>query len=136
MKLLRFGEKGKEKPGILDQNKKIRDLSGHINDFDSKNINFANLEKIKKIDLNSLPIIDSSTRIGSCIATPGKFLAVGLNFSDHAKEVKSNLPKEPMIFSKATSCIIGPYDDIVIPRNSTQLDWEVEIAFVIGKEAE
>ena len=135
MKLLRFGEKGKEKPGILDQNKKIRDLSGHIDDFDSKNINFANLEKIKKIDLNSLPIIDSSTRIGSCIATPGKFLAVGLNFSDHAKEVKSNLPKEPMIFSKATSCIIGPYDDIVIPRNSTQLDWEVEIAFVIGKEA-
>ena len=135
MKLLRFGEKGKEKPGILDQNKKIKDLSGYIDDFDSKNINFANLEKIKKLDLNSLPAIDSNTRIGSCIATPGKFLAVGLNFSDHAKEVKSNLPKEPMIFSKATSCIIGPYDDIIIPRNSTQLDWEVEIAFVIGKEA-
>ena len=135
MKLLRYGDLGKEKVGALDQNNEIRDLSDFISDLDPKNINFDNLEKLNKVDLQAQKLISKTTRIGSCINKPGKFLAVGLNFSDHAKETGSALPKEPMIFSKATSCLNGPYDDIIIPKNSTHLDWEVEIAFVVGKEA-
>ena len=135
MKLLRYGDLGKEKVGALDQNNEIRDLSDFISDLDPKNINFDNLEKLNKVNLQAQKLISKTTRIGSCINKPGKFLAVGLNFSDHAKETGSALPKEPMIFSKATSCLNGPYDDIIIPKNSTHLDWEVEIAFVVGKEA-
>ena len=135
MKLLRYGDLGKEKVGALDQNNEIRDLSDFISDLDPKNINFDNLEKLNKVDLQTQKLVSKTTRIGSCINKPGKFLAVGLNFSDHAKETGSALPKEPMIFSKATSCLNGPYDDIIIPKNSTHLDWEVEIAFVVGKEA-
>ena len=134
MKLLRCGSLNKEKPAVLDKNGKIRDISSHINDLNPKNINFTNLEKLKKINLESLPEIPSSERIGSCIVNPGKFVAIGLNYSDHAAETGAKIPTEPIVFMKATSCIVGPYDNVVIPKNSKKTDWEVEIAFVVGKE--
>ena len=135
MKLLRCGSLNKEKSAVLDKNGKIRDISSHINDLNPKNISFTNLEKLKKINLESLPEIPSSERIGSCIANPGKFVAIGLNYSDHAAETGAKIPTEPIVFMKATSCIVGPNDDVVIPKNSKKTDWEVEIAFVVGKEA-
>jgi 2-keto-4-pentenoate hydratase/2-oxohepta-3-ene-1,7-dioic acid hydratase in catechol pathway len=135
MKLLRCGSLNKEKPAVLDKNGKIRDISSHINDLNPKNISFTNLEKLKKINLESLPEIPSSERIGSCIANPGKFVGIGLNYSDHAAETGAKIPTEPIVFMKATSCIVGPNDNIVIPKNSKKTDWEVEIAFVVGKEA-
>ena len=134
MKLLRCGSLNKEKPAVLDKNGKIRDISSHINDLNPQNINFTNLEKLKKINLESLPEIPSSERIGSCIVNPGKFVAIGLNYSDHAAETGAKIPTEPIVFMKATSCIVGPNDDVVIPKNSKKTDWEVEIAFVVGKE--
>ena len=134
MKFLRCGDVGKEKPATLDGSGKIRDLSSHIDDFNPENINFLNLEKLKKINLEKLPEISKSTRIGACIAKPGKFIGIGLNFSDHAAEIGAEIPKEPIVFMKASSCISGPNDDIIIPKNSKKSDWEVEIAFVIGKE--
>ena len=135
MKFLRCGNKGKEIPAALDKNGKFRDLSSHISDFNPENLNFNNLEKLKKIDLEKLPEIPNSTRIGSCISKPGKFVGIGLNFSDHAAETGAKIPSEPIVFMKATSCIAGPNDDLIIPKNSKKCDWEVEIAFVIGKEA-
>ena len=135
MKLLRCGKKGNEKPAVLDKNGRIRDLSSHVLDFDPKNLNFKTLEKLEKINLESLPEISKSTRIGSCINQPGKFIGIGLNYSDHAIEYGAKIPTEPIFFMKATSCISGPNDNILIPKNSKKLDWEVEIAFVIGKEA-
>ena len=134
MKLLRCGKKGSEKPAALDKNGKIRDLSSHVDDFDSKNLNFKTLGRLQKINLESLPEIPRRTRIGSCINKPGKFVAIGLNYSDHAAETGAKPPSEPIVFMKATSCIIGPNDDVIIPKNSKKTDWEVEIAFVIGKE--
>jgi 2-keto-4-pentenoate hydratase/2-oxohepta-3-ene-1,7-dioic acid hydratase in catechol pathway len=134
MKLLRCGDVGKEKPAALDKSGKIRDLSSHIDDFNPENINFLNFEKLKKINLEKLPEISQSTRIGACIAKPGKFIGIGLNFSDHAAEIGAEIPKEPIVFMKASSCITGPNDDIIIPKDSKKSDWEVEIAFVIGKE--
>ena len=135
MKLLRCGNKGDEKPAALAKNGKIRDLSSHISDFDPKNINFETLAKLQKIDLETLPEISNSTRISSCIVSPGKFVAIGLNYSDHAAETGAEIPTEPIVFMKATSCIIGPYDNVIIPKKSKKTDWEVEIAFVVGKEA-
>ena len=134
MKFLRCGPLNKEKPAVLDKNGEIRDISSHINDLNPKNISFTNLEKLKKINLESLPEIPSSERIGSCIVNPGKFVAIGLNYSDHAAETGAKIPTEPIVFMKATSCIVGPNDNVVIPKNSKKTDWEVEIAFVIGKE--
>ena len=134
MKLLRCGNKGKEKPAALDKNGKIRDLTTCVTDFDTKNLNFETLAKLQKINLESLPEIQEGTRIGSCINKPGKFVAIGLNYSDHAAETGAKPPSEPIIFMKATSCIVGPNDDVIIPKNSKKTDWEVEIAFVIGKE--
>ena len=134
MKLLRCGKKGSEKPAALDKNGKIRDLSSNVSDFDPENLNFKTLEKLEKINLESLPEISGNTRIGSCINKPGKFVAIGLNYSDHAAETGAKPPSEPIVFMKATSCIIGPNDDVIIPKNSKKTDWEVEIAFVIGKE--
>ena len=135
MKFLRCGNKGKEIPAALDKNGKFRDLSSHISDFNPENLNFNNLEKLKKINLEKLPEIPNSTRIGSCISKPGKFVGIGLNFSDHAAETGAKIPTEPIVFMKATSCIAGPNDDLIIPKNSKKCDWEVEIAFVVGKEA-
>ena len=135
MKLLRCGNKGSEKPAALDKKGKIRDLSSSIRDLDPENLNFETLSKLKKINLESLPEISKSTRIGSCVNRPGKFVAIGLNYSDHAAETGAKPPSEPIGFMKATSCIVGPNDDVIIPKNSKKTDWEVEIAFVVGKEA-
>ena len=133
MKLLRIGEKGKEKPAILDKNNKIRDLSSYIKDFDSDNLTLDAISKFKNINLEELTEINSNYRIGACVKNPGKFIAIGLNYSDHAKETGAKVPSEPIIFSKATSSIVGPNDDILMPKGSKKLDWEVELAFVVGK---
>ncbi len=133
MKLLRVGEKGKEKPAILDKNNKIRDLSSYIKDFDSDNLTIDAISKFKNINLEELTEINSNNRIGACVKNPGKFIAIGLNYSDHAKETGAKVPSEPIIFSKATSSIVGPNDDILMPKGSKKLDWEVELAFVVGK---
>ena len=135
MKLLRVGQKGSEKPAALDAEGKIRDLSTHIKDLNPENLNFEIISKLKDINLTSLPEINSKERIGSCISKPGKFIAIGLNFSDHAAETGAKPPSEPITFMKATSSINGPNDDIQIVSGSKKLDWEVELGLVIGKEA-
>ena len=135
MKLLRYGIKGSEKPAVLDKNGKIRNLSSYVSDFGPENINLETLAKLQKIDFETLPEVSNLQRIGPCIAKPGKFVAIGLNYSDHASETGAEIPTEPIVFMKATSSITGPNDNIVIPKNSKKTDWEVEIAFVIGKEA-
>ena len=135
MKLLRVGIKGKEKPAALDKNGKIRDLSSHIIDLNSDNVNFETIKKLEGLDLEILPEILSSERIGACIHKPGKFIAIGLNYSDHAAESGMDIPSEPIVFMKATSSINGPNDDIEISRDSKELDWEVELGIVIGKDA-
>ena len=134
MKLLRVGDKGKEKPAVLDENSKIRDISSHIKDLNPDYLNFEILSKLKNLDLTKLPEITNSLRIGACINKPGKFVAIGLNYSDHAKETGLKIPSEPIVFMKATSSISGPNDDIIMPKNSIKFDWEVELAFVVGKE--
>ena len=134
MKLLRVGEKGKEKPAILDSNGKIKDLSSVIYDLNPDNLNFETLKKLESVDKSSLPELSSTERIGSCIAKPGKFVAIGLNFSDHAAETGAEPPSEPIVFMKATSSINGPNDDIEIVSGSKKLDWEVELGIIIGKE--
>ena len=134
MKLCRIGEIGNEKPALIDDRGRYRDLSTIINDLDPKNINFDTLNKISKIQMDSLPEINSNERIGSCVANPNKFLGIGLNYKDHALEQNLPIPKEPIIFSKFTSCITGPNDPIIVPKGSTHTDWEVELGFVIGKK--
>tara|TARA_B100000886_G_scaffold312281_1_gene248125 strand:- start:212 stop:1057 length:846 start_codon:yes stop_codon:yes gene_type:complete len=135
MKLLRVGEYGNEVPAIFDDKNKIRNLSSIIKDFNPNNLNFETLDKIKKLDLNSLPLIDDHQRIGSCVTQPANFIAIGLNYKAHAAETKSDAPKEPIVFNKSPNCIIGPNDNVVIPRLSKSLDHEVEIAMVVGKKA-
>ena len=135
MKLLRVGEKGREKPAALDNNGKIRDISSHIKDLNPSALNFETISKIQNIDLSSLPEISSSERIGACITDPGKFVAIGLNYSDHAAETGAAVPTEPIMFMKATSSICGPNDDVEIVSGSKKLDWEVELGIVIGKNA-
>ncbi len=135
MKLLRIGQKGKEKPAILDHDSKIRDLSSLIKDLNPDYLNFDTISKLEDIDPQTLPELSSSDRIGSCITKPGKFVAIGLNFSDHAAETGAESPSEPITFMKATSSINGPNDDIEIVSGSKKLDWEVELGIVIGKEA-
>ena len=134
MKLLRVGKKGKEKPAVLDSNGSIRDLSSYLNDFTPENLNFSIIEKLKAIDLQRLPELSKEERIGPCVSKPGKFVAIGLNYSDHAKEVGAEVPKEPIVFMKANSSVCGPNDDIEIEKNSKKLDWEVELGIIIGKE--
>ena len=134
MKLLRVGQKGKEKPASLDKNGKIRDLSSHFKDLNPEYLNFDVISKLTKIDLEQLPELSKEDRIGSCITNPGKFVAIGLNYSDHAAETGAKVPSEPIVFMKATSSINGPNDNIEISKNSKKLDWEVELGIVIGKE--
>ena len=134
MKLLRVGNKGKEKPAVLDTNSKIRDLSSVIKDLTPDNLTHSTIEKLKSLDLKNLPELSNSERIGSCISKPGKFVAIGLNYSDHAEETGAKVPSEPIVFMKATSCVNGPNDDIEITSYSKKLDWEVELGIVIGKE--
>ena len=135
MKLLRVGNKGKEKPAALDTNSKIRDLSSVIKDLTPDNLTHSTIEKLKSLDLGNLPELSNSERIGSCISNPGKFVAIGLNYTDHAEETGAKVPSEPIVFMKATSCVNGPNDDIEITSYSKKLDWEVELGIVIGKEA-
>ena len=134
MKLLRIGEIGSEKPALLDKENKYRDLSSIIKDFNPDTLNFETLEKIKNTNITKLPVLDSNLRIGACVSKPSKFIGIGLNFKDHAEEQNLPIPKEPIIFSKFTSCITGPNDPIIIPKGSTHTDWEVELGFVIGKK--
>ena len=134
MKLLRVGPKGKEKPAALDKDGKFRDLSAFIKDLNPDHLNFETFSKLKNLELSSLPELNSSDRIGSCITKPGKFIAIGLNFSDHAAETGAETPPEPITFMKATSSINGPNDDIELVSGSKKLDWEVELGLVIGKE--
>ena len=135
MKLLRVGEHGKEITAILDNENKIRDLSNVIKDLNAENLNFENFDKIKKIDVKSLPQLDNNQRIGACVSHPGNFLAIGLNYKAHAEETNSDAPKEPIVFNKSPHSIIGPNDEVIIPKFSNSLDHEVEIAIVIGRRA-
>ena len=135
MKLLRVGNKGKEKSAALDTNSKIRDLSSVIKDLTPDNLTHSTIEKLKSLDLKNLPELSNSERIGSCISNPGKFVAIGLNYLDHAEETGAKVPSEPIVFMKASSCVNGPNDDIEITSYSKKLDWEVELGIVIGKEA-
>ena len=135
MKLLRVGDKGKEKPAAIDNEGKIRDISSHIKDLNPNTLNFETLSKIQNENLSSLPEISSSKRIGPCVTDPGKFVAIGLNYSDHAAETGAAVPTEPIMFMKATSSICGPNDDVEIVSGSKKLDWEVELGIVIGKNA-
>ena len=134
MKFLRVGIKGKEKPATLDKNEKIRDLSSQIKDLSPDNLNFETISKLKNVDLEKLPELSKTDRIGSCIVKPGKFVAIGLNYSDHAAETGAKVPSEPIVFMKATSSINGPNDDIEISSNSKKMDWEVELGIVIGRD--
>ena len=135
MKLLRFGNSGEEKPGIIDKDGNIRDLSDVIDDINGNTISSESLDKLKSLDVSSLPEVTDNPRIGPCVNKVGKFLCIGLNFSDHAAETGLEPPEEPILFSKATSAIIGPNDNVEIPRTSTATDWEVELGVIIGKKA-
>lgn len=135
MKLLRYGPVGQEKPGMLDAAGKIRDLSGTVGDIAGDALSPAALAKLKALDPASLPLVSGTPRIGPCVGAVGKFIAVGLNYSDHAAETGAKTPEEPILFMKATSSIVGPNDTVVIPRKSVKTDWEVELAIVIGTRA-
>ena len=135
MKFLRVGEFGKETPAVLDNENKIRDLSKIIQDFNPQNLNFEILNKIKKTELKSLPQLDNNQRIGACVTKPSNFLAIGLNYKAHAEETNSDAPKEPIVFNKSPNCLIGPNDEVIIPKYSNSLDHEVEIAIIIGRKA-
>lgn len=135
MKLLRYGPAGEEKPGLLDADGGIRDLSGVVSDIAQDTLRPAGLDRIRRLDPGSLPAVSGTPRIGPCVGRVGKFICVGLNYSDHAAESGMPVPAEPIIFMKATSCITGPNDDVVLPRGSLKSDWEVELGVVIGKPA-
>lgn len=135
MKLLRFGAEGHEKPGILDVDGEIRDLSGVIDDIAGEVLGDTGLDQLRRLDLATLPLISGSPRLGPCVGNVGKFICIGLNYADHAAEAGMELPAEPVVFFKATSAIIGPNDTVEIPRNSVKCDWEVELGVIIGKHA-
>jgi ureidoglycolate lyase len=135
MKLLRYGQHGTEKPGILDKSGKVRDLSGQVDDIAGESLTAAGLAKIASIDVESLPVVAEPGRFGPCVSGTGKFICVGLNYADHAAETGAAIPEEPILFMKATSAITGPNDNVIIPRKSKKTDWEVELGIVIGDEA-
>jgi ureidoglycolate lyase len=135
MKLLRYGPRGQEKPGLLDRDGKIRDLSGAIPDIAGEVLSDAGLERLRGLSPSSLPLVEANPRIGPCVGQVGKLVCIGLNYSDHAAESGLTVPPEPVVFMKATSCICGPNDGIEIPRGAEKTDWEVELGLVIGKEA-
>lgn len=132
MKLLRFGAAGKEKPGMVDADGVIRDLSGVVDDIAGATLTPKGLAKLARINPAKLPKVSPRTRIGSCVPQPGNFIAIGLNYADHAAETGAAIPAEPIIFNKAPSCISGPNDNVIIPRDSKKTDWEVELAIIIG----
>ncbi len=135
MKLVRYGAKGKEKPGLIDKEGKLRDLSSVIPDITGETIAPKSLARLKKIKPGSLPLVRGKPRIGSCIANPQKFIAIGLNYSDHAAESGLQVPKEPVVFTKQVSCLSGPFDDVTLPPKSKKSDWEVELGVIIGTKA-
>jgi 2,4-diketo-3-deoxy-L-fuconate hydrolase len=134
MKLLRYGSVGRERPGILDSEGVVRDLSIVVDDIDGAALSPMGLARLRAIDLRSLPKVSNYGRLGACVSRPGKFICIGLNYADHAAETGAAVPTEPVVFLKATSAVSGPNDDIIKPRGSTKLDWEVELALVIGSE--
>ena len=135
MKLLRYGAIGAEKPGLLDDAGILRDLSQHVSDINGDMLDDANIAKLRALDPTSLPIVEGKQRIAPCVGNIGKFLCIGLNYSDHAAETGAEIPKHPILFFKANSAVVGAYDDVMIPRGSTKTDWEVELGVVIGKAA-
>ncbi|MBY0137820.1 ureidoglycolate lyase [Paracoccus yeei] len=135
MKLLRYGPEGQEKPGLLDADGRIRDLSGQVPDIAGDVLTPEGLERLAALDPASLPVVEGSPRIGACVGQVRKFIAIGLNYADHAAESGMAVPSEPVVFSKWTSCIVGPDDDVVLPPGSRKSDWEVELGVVIGKTA-
>ncbi len=135
MKLVRYGPAGKEKPGLIDADGKLRDLSRKVKDINAAALAPAELAKLRKLDPKKLPLVKGKPRIGPCVATPSKFVAIGLNYSDHAKESGNPIPEHPVVFFKSQTCIVGPNDNVMVPRGSTQLDWEVELGVVIGRTA-
>lgn len=135
MKLVRYGAPGSEKPGLVDASGTVRDLSGVVKDIDGAVLSDESLARLRALDPSGLPRVDGNPRFGAPVANVGKFIAIGLNYSDHAKESNMPIPKEPVVFNKATSCIMGPNDTVVLPKGSVKGDWEVELAFVIGKTA-
>ncbi len=135
MKLLRYGNTGQEKPGVMDADGNIRDLSGVVSDINGAVVTDASLASLQALDLSTLPIVEGAPRIGPCIGNIGKFLCIGLNYSDHAEESGMAIPDHPILFFKANSSIVGPYDTVSMPRGSTHTDWEVELGVVIGTQA-
>jgi 2-keto-4-pentenoate hydratase/2-oxohepta-3-ene-1,7-dioic acid hydratase in catechol pathway len=135
MKLLRYGPIRAEKPGLLDDAGLLRDLSEHVDDINGAMLDDATLDLLRALDVSALPIVEGEQRIGACIGNIGKFLCIGLNYSDHAAETGAAIPKHPILFFKANSAIVGAYDDVVMPRGSTNTDWEVELGVIIGKTA-
>ncbi|MDW3224111.1 MAG: fumarylacetoacetate hydrolase family protein [Paracoccaceae bacterium] len=135
MKLVRYGATGAEKPGMLDAEGTLRDLSSHVSDIAGDALSDAGLAKLRALDPDTLPAVDGSPRIGACVGSIGKFLCIGLNYSDHAAETGAEIPKHPILFFKANSAIVGPNDDVSMPRGSTNTDWEVELGVVIGTKA-
>ena len=133
MKLLRYGPAGHEKPGLMDNEGNIRSLADHVSDIDGSTISDETVATLNQLDTNDLPLVDNDVRLGPCVGNVGKFLCIGLNYSDHAAESGMSVPPEPEIFTKATSAVCGPDDDIIKPLNSDKLDWEVELAIIIGK---
>ncbi len=135
MKLLRYGNSGQEKPGLLDNDGNIRDLSAHVADIGGDALLPESIKQLQALDANTLPLVPNDVRIGACVAGIGKFLCIGLNYSDHAAETGGKVPDEPILFTKASSAVVGPNDDVMIPRGSVKTDWEVELGIVIGKAA-
>src|SRR5262245_37548099 len=135
MKLVRFGPRGREKPGIVDSKGRIRDLSKVVPDISGETLSPKGLAKIRKAQIDKLPLVSGKPRLGACVGGVGNLIAIGLNYSDHAAETGAAIPKEPIIFNKVSSCICGPNDDTIIPKDSSKLDWEVELAIVIGQRA-
>jgi 2-keto-4-pentenoate hydratase/2-oxohepta-3-ene-1,7-dioic acid hydratase in catechol pathway len=135
MKLVRYGRPGKEKPGLIDADGKLRDLSRKVKDIDGAALAPGALAKLRKLDTRKLPLVKGKPRLGPCVAAPPKFIAIGLNYVDHAKESGNPIPEHPVLFFKAETCIVGPNDNIMLPPESTHTDWEVELGVVIGRTA-
>jgi len=135
MKLVRYGPAGREKPGLIDADGVLRDLSRKVDDIDGEALSPMSLSGLRKLDTRRLPAVKGRPRLGPCIATPPKFVAIGLNYTDHAKETGAPIPEHPVVFFKAQTCIVGANDNVMVPAESTQLDWEVELGVVIGRTA-
>ena len=134
MKLVRYGKDGSEKPGMIDGNGKLRDLSAHVDDISGANLSDASIRALKKLDPEKLPLVKGKQRFGACVSGIGKFMCIGLNYSDHAAETGAAIPEHPILFMKAPSAVVGPNDAVVIPRGSKATDWEVELGVVIGRK--